>query len=619
MVSKISRRNLVKGGAAAGAAGLLAACQPQVVEKVVEKEKVVKETVIVEKVVEPTPAVAVPGLKPVPRNRTLIMAGLGGEHPGAFLDVENFNVYAPGGISRSGLYQSANEGLFYANMLDATQIHPWLAEEWQYNDDFTVLDIKIRKGVEWSDGHPFTARDPAFMLNMLMANPTMAYSGDLNKYLEKAEAPDDYTLRLTFKDPSPRFIFDYMIFWADFGIPTCCAEHVWKDVKDPATFSNYDPAKGWPLVTGPYKLVATTVEQKIWDVREDWWAVKIGFKRLPRIERQIHLPGMNEITMAQMCIANEIDMAFSMTPTNMQLIKSQNPKFITHCDRPPYGFVDWWPMGYGWNCMVKPFDNPEIRWAQSYAINRDEIIKFAFSGFSSIGFPMPFPDYRALDPYFEMIKDLLEEYNPIEYNPSKSEALMIKNGYNKDKEGFWVDADGQRIKPNIVTFPQHPSATPCAPVVTEQLRRAGFDATFLLPADFVSRIFTGEANAFIWGHGGSVKDPHKTLDLYHSRFVQPIGERAPRQYRWVNKEFDSLIDQMNVLPFNDPAIDSLWRKAAEIWLKELPDTHLVQTVIQLPMNTTYWTGWPSCDNPYVHEGFWHKSAMLIWMNLEPTQ
>ena len=52
---------------------------------------------------------------------------------------------------------------------------------------------------------------------------------------------------------------------------------------------------------------------------------------------------------------------------------------------------------------------------------------------------------------------------------------------------------------------------------------------------------------------------------------------------------------------------------------ELPDTMLCQTVIQLPMNTTYWEGWPSCDNEYIHEGFWHKSAMLMWIKLDPTQ
>jgi peptide/nickel transport system substrate-binding protein len=91
---------------------------------------------------------------------------------------------------------------------------------------------------------------------------------------------------------------------------------------------------------------------------------------------------MNEITMAQMMISNQIDMAFSFTPANMKLVQSQNPQVVTHYDRPPYGFMDWWPIDLGFNTQIKPFDDPEIRWAMSYSVDRDEIVEFAFQGFS---------------------------------------------------------------------------------------------------------------------------------------------------------------------------------------------------------------------------------------------
>jgi peptide/nickel transport system substrate-binding protein len=543
---------------------------------------------------------------------------LGGEHPGGFADVANFNMWAPGGISRSGMQNAGIEGLFYANMLNVTEIIPWIAESWKYAADYTSLEIKIRKGVEWSDGSPYTAKDAAFTINTLKGNKLLSYSGDLNLYVKEAVAPDDFTLKFTFDQARPRFLFDYCVYWADFGIPLGMAEKVWKDQKEADKFNNYDPAKGWPLVTGPFSLVGTTVEQKIWDVRPTWWAAKIGFQKLPRIERMIHLPGMNEITMAQLCITNEIDLAFSMTPTNMKMIQSQNAKFITHCPRPPYGFVDWWPAGFIPNSKVKPFDDAEIRWAMSYAINRPEIVQFAFAGSSTTDMPMPFPNYGALKPYMKMIEDITTATNPIEYSPEKSAAIMTKKGYKKDKDGMWVGADGKTVKLEIVTFPQHPSMTPCAPVVTAQLRRGGFDASFILPADFVNRIFQGQADAFIWGHGGSVKDPVATMKLFHSRYSAPVGTRAQQAYHWENKEFDALVEKMEVLEFNDPKVDPLWKQAAAIWIKNLPEAFLVQTVIQLPMNTTYWKGWPTCDNEYVHEGFWHRSAMLMWVRLDPV-
>jgi peptide/nickel transport system substrate-binding protein len=232
---------------------------------------------------------------------------------------------------------------------------------------------------------------------------------------------------------------------------------------------------------------------------------------------------------------------------------------------------------------------------------------------------MPFPAYKALQPWMDQIADLLQERNPLEYNPAKSAALMSAKGYTKDRDGFWAGADGQRLQLEIVTLPQHPSATPSAPVVTQQLRRAGFDASFLLPADFLGRLTTGRASAFIFGHTGSLSDPYRTMFLYHSLFAKPTGEMTFPFHRWVNKEFDALVDQMRLLPLGDDRLKPLWREAAAIWLRALPDAPLAQTIVEVPMNTTYWTGWPSCDDEYVHEGFWHVSAMLMWVRLRPTQ
>ena len=59
---------------------------------------------------------AAAGIPDVPRDRTLIMAGLGGEHFGGFTDVDLFN-YFDINISRGGFTQACTEGLFYYNMI----------------------------------------------------------------------------------------------------------------------------------------------------------------------------------------------------------------------------------------------------------------------------------------------------------------------------------------------------------------------------------------------------------------------------------------------------------------------------------------------------------------------
>ncbi|MCC6630374.1 MAG: ABC transporter substrate-binding protein [Chloroflexi bacterium] len=648
-----SRRHILRSGIVLGSALLAAACggapaSPTAAPKAAEPTKpaaAAPTTAPAAKPAEPTkPAAAAPTTAPaakpaeptkpaaaattapaaapagqvkqVPRGRTLIMAGLGGEHPGAFTDVDAFNQYLPG-LSRSGYTQGGTEGLFYFNMLNNEDI-PWIGESYQFNPGFTEVTVKLRKGVEWSDGKPFTAKDVAFTFEMLANEPALNNGAEAKRQVKSVQAVDDQTVKFTLNFANPRFVFDMLTFRADIAVPIA-PEHVFKG-QDPKTFKNYDPAKGWPLVTGPYKLVATTVEQKIWDRRDDWWGAKTGFKPLPKVERLVFLPGMNEITMAQKMIANEIDMAFSFTPANMRAVQAQNKNVITHSDKAPFGFLDWWPIGLGFNHLEKPFDDPEIRWAISYAINRDQIIKFAFSGFTQAT-PIPYPDYAGLKPYLEALKPLLEKYPANEFNLKKTDEIMTKKGYKKDGQGMWVGADGNKIPIQIVTFPQHPSTTPQAPIVTEQLRQAGFDATFQLPADFVNRIYSGEAKAFLWGHGGSMREPFATLDrLYHMKWFKPAGQNTngANLYRWNNKPFSDIVDQMGLLAENDPKLMDLWLKAMEIWLPELPDAQLIQTVIALPMNTTYWKNWPSAQKPYIHEGFWHRTGLIIFMNLEPV-
>ncbi len=552
----------------------------------------------------------------VPRGRTLIPAGLGGEHPGGYTDIDNFNQYLPGG-SRSGYTQAGTEGLFYYAPLN-NEFKPWLAEGYEFGNDFTEVTLKLRKGPAWSDGTPFTTKDVIFTFEMLAGDPSLTNGAEAKRQIKSMQAVDDQTMKFTLNFRNPRFVFDILTFRADIAFPIAPA-HVWKG-QDPKTFKNYDPSKGWPLTTGPYKLVATNVEQKLWDRRDDWWGSKTGFSPPPKVERLIFLPGMNEITMAQKMIANEIDMAFSFTPGNLKAVQGQNKKVITHSDQPPYGFMDWWPISLGFNLTEKPFDDAEIRWAISYAINRDQIVKFAFQGFNQAS-PLPYPDFPGLKPYVDAAKPLLEKYPTNLFDLKKSDEIMTKKGYKKGGDGMWADAGGNKISIPIITFPQHPSTTPQAPIVTEQLRQAGFDASFQLPADYSARIRTGEAKAFLWGHGGSMREPFSTWDrLYHARWYRdpPTDTNNQNPYRWNNKPFSDIVDQMGLIAEDDPKLMDLWLKSLEIFLPDLPDVQLVQTVIAVPMNTTYWTNWPSAKDPYVHEGFWHRNALHMILKLEPV-
>lgn len=553
------------------------------------------------------------GIPDVPRERTLIHAGVGGEAPNQFNDVEQFNPYLPG-ITRSG-YQFSFEPLFFYNVYGAADNETaWLGESYEYNADFTEVVIKIRNGGEWSDGTPFTAHDVVFTLTMLKENsPELGRSIEVEQWVKSAEAVDDLTVKIALNDPNPRFVYGFFTNHFDIGLQIV-PKHIFEG-QDAKTFTNFDMAKGWPVVTGPYKLVLSSAEQKIWDRRDDWWAAKTGFHALPAPERLVFIPGSDESKLVQLMINGEIDTTLTLTARNIKAILDQNPDVDTWSGKePPYGYVDWWPMGLSFNNSAAPLDNPEIRWAINHAIDRDQLIEVAYNG-AGVKTTFPWPGFASLDKYEEAISDILAE-TPIEaYDLAKTDELMTKNGWAKDSEGLWTK-EGQRFTLVVETFNVFQDITP---VLVEQLRRAGYDSSFRMTTDFFDRLWIGDVQAYTFGHGGGTRDPYDTMKIYHSRFTKPQGEAASFPYRWTNEEYDNLIDEMGKLPGDDPKFMELFHQAMAIWIRELPDIGIAELIHRNPRNNKYWANWPSKENPYINDANWHRTFPLVLMNLKPAQ
>ena len=70
---------------------------------------------------------------------------------------------------------------------------------------------------------------------------------------------------------------------------------------------------------------------------------------------------------------------------------------------------------------------------------------------------------------------------------------------------------------------------------------------------------------------------------------------------------------------DDPALVPLFRQALEIWLAELPAIPLLQWFHRIPHNQTYWTNWPSAENPYMNSAYWVRSFLIVLLGLEPAQ
>jgi ABC-type transport system substrate-binding protein len=205
---------------------------------------------------EPATPAGLAELKDVPRNRTLVFTHWSGSYRTQHDNVENFNSWLPGNShSRQAQNKGQTEYMFYTN-LNNGELIPWQGESFEYNDTFDSIDVVLRDGVKWSDGVAFTANDVKFTIDMVIANsPDLNRSSAWLDMIKDVVVDDDLHFTINLNRPDPRFFIN------QFGLghenhTAIVAKHVWEN-EDPLTFTNYDPAKGWPLGTGAFELVRT--------------------------------------------------------------------------------------------------------------------------------------------------------------------------------------------------------------------------------------------------------------------------------------------------------------------------------------------------------------------------
>lgn len=551
------------------------------------------------------------GIKEVARNRTFI--AVRGGRQGKFVEWDQWNPFVPVANHQFAVGLLYEPLAFYSAFADKE--HMWLAESYEFSADYKELTIKTRPGIQWSDGVDFTADDVTFTLNACKEyGAKIRWGANVANVMDKAETVDAQTTKVTLTVPAPRF-FWLLTYHFDIGV-YMLPKHIFEG-QDVSSYTHFDLANGLPVTTGPWRVVHSSPQQKILDRADDWWGVAAGVAPLPAVERFILLPDQGEQQLVQSVIKNEVDFTTGIQPSSFPTVFNGNPKATSWTGtEAPYGYVDWWPHSLYVNNEAAPWSDKNVRWALSYYIDRAKIVEISWSG-ASKETPLPLPDYPPLQPYFEAVKPLLEQYNTLEYNPAKGDELLTAKGWTKNADGMWQDEAGQPVKLDIVSFFDFTSV---GPVVVEMLRRGGIDASYAEPPDFFDNFSQGNYTGCLFGHGGSCREPQETLALYQSSSEAIPGGHAVNFSRWNNPEFDKLADEAYVTPPTDTEkLVDIWVRAMEIWLPELPDIQLTHGFHRLPWTTENWTNMPDQNNPYTNSAQWHLTFPLVLHNVQPTQ
>lgn len=533
-----------------------------------------------------------------------------------------WNPYIPGTFILQGMNQNMMEPLFMLNY-ETGQIDGWLGESFEANETLDEWIITLKPGTEWSDGTPLTSEDVVFTINMLKEYaPQLNWSGAVQQWVESVEAVDDRTIKFTLTGSNPRFVMENLAGTTSQAIVPL-PKHVWEG-KDPVTFKNeYNAETGSPVFSGPYVVKSFSSTEFVYKRNDNWWGAESGAFPLPA-PLEIRRPWVGDNATAQQMLANNESDIGGWTLSTNQLLMSQNPKLITYTDEPPLGWIDPCPRMLTLNATVAPWDKKEMRWALSYAINRQQIVDVVSEGAGATS-SFIFPDYAGLQPYKDAIADIIAPVG--EFNPDKSRELLESQGYTLNAStGKYEDATGATLSLDIVL---PPFMEPWARMVSQQLNDVGIDAVLRVLEWGVFRDQTGRGNftaATQWDGCGSVIEPWFGMQRYHKKWVNPIGtpgteyvDNTNNGGRWVNDEYSALVDEMGALPIGDPRVVDLMQQAVTIWVDELPDIPLVQTPVFYLWNTTYWTNWPTADNNYVQPpGHWqHFLRQLV--EIQPAQ
>jgi peptide/nickel transport system substrate-binding protein len=289
-----------------------------------------------------------------------------------------------------------------------------LAEKWSWQDNYRNLVFFLRKDVKWHDGKPFTSKDVKFTFDMLREAPEAQAKLRINPRkdwyanLEAVEAPDPHTVVFRMKRPQPS-----LLMMLASGYTPIYAAHI-----PPAQYRTSC------IGTGPFKVKEWRKGEFVEYVKNPDYFIKgrpylDGLKYIVIVERGTRTAAMQ---------AGQLDVACpgETSKTTMEQLKKAVPQMVFH--QVAQDVSDNMIM----NTKKPPFDNPKVRLAVSYAIDRRGLIQASHQGGAVLGaamLPKPYGVWGMLE------KDLLglPGYGKPEEMKARAKKLLAEAGITADK------------------------------------------------------------------------------------------------------------------------------------------------------------------------------------------
>jgi peptide/nickel transport system substrate-binding protein len=361
------------------------------------------------------------------------------------------------------------------------QVENTLAESIEANADATVWQVKLKAGIEFSDGKPLTADDVLYSYKRIGLDDKQPYFSNLDMFdLEAAKKVDELTIEFPLTRP-----------YGD--MPRLMASRFLSIVQD-GTADFKDPAK--VIGTGPFTVGAFTPAERTTLMRNDrYW--RDGF---PYAD-QVDLISIDPEAQPNALLSGQVDAIEKFEPAQAKQQQEQGrvqvivvpganvPNFTMRLDTPP-------------------FDDPKVREAFRLSIDRQKMVDTIFLGNGVVGndlHGLAYPSYN---------KDLPQR----PYDPERAKALLAEAGHS---DGLTVELITGLFVPDATAFAEQAKASG----IDIKLKRVTPDEVYNTDLYYLKAPF-GETS---WG-----------ADSFEFIAPQGLFENAPyNETGWKRPEWDA--------------------------------------------------------------------------------
>jgi glutathione transport system substrate-binding protein len=311
---------------------------------------------------------------------------------------------------------------------------PVLAESHTVSADGLTYTFKLRRGVKFHDGTDFKADAVKATLDRVTNPDNKLKRYNLYSNIARTEVVDDYTARVVLKTPFSAFLNQLAHPSGVMISPAALAKYGNKDI----AFN--------PVGTGPFKFVEWKSTDYLKVAKFDgYW--KKGY---PKVDSITWKPVVDNNTRASVMQTGEAHFTFPVPYEMAEVLKAKPELEVVAA---PSIVLRYLSM----NTQQKPFDNPKVRQAVAYAINKEAVAKVAFNGYAA-------PAEGVVPAGVEYAVKL----GPWPYDLAKAKQLLAEAGY---PNGFETE---------LWSAYNHTTANKVTQVIQQQLQQVGIKTRITL-------------------------------------------------------------------------------------------------------------------------------------------